>query len=189
MVERFNRTLEQYLSKVVNERQDDWDTQIPLFLLAYRGSIHNITGETPVNILFGRELRLPCDLQFGSTVESGLSTSDYVTNLRERLCKVHNDVRDKLKLASDRMKTRYDLRGTSAGFQEGDKVWLYNPQRRRGQSPKLQSHWEGPYCVVKRINDVVYRIQRSPKAKIKVVHLNKMAKYHGSNETVWDIQS
>ena len=93
MVERFNRTLEQYLSKVVNERQDDWDTQISLFLLAYRRSIHNTTVETPSNILFGRELRLPGDLQFGSTIESGMSTSYYVINLRERLCMVHNDVR------------------------------------------------------------------------------------------------
>jgi transposase InsO family protein len=188
MVERFNRTLEQYLTKVVSERQDDWDRHIPLFLLAYRGAVHDTTGETPSNILFGRELRLPCDLQFGSAPAMEHSVSDYVVELQEKLSSVHNGVRNKIKLSSDRMKARYDLRANSTGFKEGEQVWLYNPRRQRGRSPKLQTHWEGPYRVVKRINDVVYRIQRSPKAKMKVVHLDRMTKYYGSNETVRDEQ-
>src|ERR1700761_6794480 len=112
-------------------------------------------------------------------MKSGLSTNDYVINLCERLCVVHNDVHDKLKMASDQIKTHYDLCGKGAEFQEGIKSG-YTILNGRGQSLKLQLHWEGPYCVVKRINDVVYRIQRSPKAKMKVVHLNRMAKYHGS---------
>ena len=182
MVERFNRTLEQFLSKVVQERQDDWDRHIPLFLLAYRGSVHDTTGESPSNILFGRELRLPCDLQFGAAPEAGQSINEYVANLRDRLHTVHNEVRANVKLATERMKTRYDLRANSAGFQAGDQVWLYNPQRRRGRSPKLQSSWEGPYNVITRINDVVYRIQRSAKSKMKVVHLDRLMKYHGTNE-------
>ena len=38
--------------------------RIPLFLLAYRASTHETTGVTPANLVFGRELRLPCDLIF-----------------------------------------------------------------------------------------------------------------------------
>ena len=49
-------------------------------------------------------------------------------------------------------------------------MWLYNPQRKKGKSPKLSRPWEGPYVVVERLNDVVYRIQRGPRAKPKVVH-------------------
>src|SRR5215469_6719197 len=92
---------------------------------------------------------------------------------------VHHGVLNKIKLSSDRTKARYDLRPNSAGFKDGDQVWLYNPQRRRGRSPKLQAHWEGPYRVIKRINDVVYRIQKSSKAKI--VHLDRLMKYYGNN--------
>ncbi|KAJ8910273.1 hypothetical protein NQ315_003340 [Exocentrus adspersus] len=43
----------------------------------------------------------------------------------------------KLKLESDRMKTLDDLRVNTYGFQVGTKVWLYNPKRTRGKSPKL----------------------------------------------------
>jgi hypothetical protein len=32
-----------------------------------------------------------------------------------------------LNVVSDRMKARYDRMAISAGFQEGDRVWLYRP--------------------------------------------------------------
>ncbi|GBO43472.1 hypothetical protein AVEN_143143-1 [Araneus ventricosus] len=65
------------------------------------------------------------------------------------------------------MKTRYDSGATGHHFKEGDQVWMYNPKRRRGLSPKLQQNWEGPYTIVKKLNDVIYRVQRSPNAKPK----------------------
>ena len=66
---------------------------------------------------------------------------------------------------------------SSVGFQ-GDQVWLFNPKRRRGRSHKLQTNWEGPYTVKERINDVVYRIQQEGQRKLKVVHLDRLAKYY-----------
>ena len=46
MVERFNRTLEEYLRTVVSEQQKDWDEHIPRCLLAYRSSLEvgNLAG-------------------------------------------------------------------------------------------------------------------------------------------------
>ncbi|GBO10562.1 hypothetical protein AVEN_49264-1 [Araneus ventricosus] len=73
------------------------------------------------------------------------------------------------------MKTRHDSRATDHHFKEGVLVWMYNPKRRRGLSPKLQQNWEGPYTVVKKLNDVVYRVQRSPNAKPKVLHINLLS--------------
>jgi hypothetical protein len=52
-----------------------------------------------------------------------------------------------MNIASDRMKDRYDIKAVEGGYQVGDKVWLYNPQRRRRLSPKLQCHWEGPHFI------------------------------------------
>ncbi|GBM07029.1 hypothetical protein AVEN_72693-1 [Araneus ventricosus] len=67
------------------------------------------------------------------------------------------------------MKTRYDSGATGHHFKEGDQVWMYNPKRRRGLCPKLQQNWEGPYTIVKKLNDVIYRVQRSPNAKPKQI--------------------
>ena len=38
----------------------------------------------------------------------------------------------------------------------GEKVWLYNPQSKKGRSSKLQTPWEGSWEVTKQVTDVVY---------------------------------
>ncbi|KAJ8961623.1 hypothetical protein NQ317_003283 [Molorchus minor] len=78
---------------------------------------------------------------------------------------IHDQVRSNIQSASDRMKETYDIGAQNDGYQSGDLVWLYNPQRPRGLSPKLQTLWEGPYEVLARINDVVYRIKKSSGGK------------------------
>ncbi|KAJ3644070.1 hypothetical protein Zmor_026743 [Zophobas morio] len=93
---------------------------------------------------------------------------DYVDDLKEKLLSVQETMRHKIRVASDRMKTRYDLKVNSLEFQAGDLVWLYNPRRRKGRCPKLSPDWESSYAVVTGINDVVYRIRRGPKTKMKI---------------------
>jgi hypothetical protein len=78
------------------------------------------------------------------------------------------------------MKTWYDILADSAGYQEGDRVWLYCPTRMKGKSLKLQSSWEGPYKIVTQINDVVYRIQKNPRSRMMVVYLDWLALYQGA---------
>jgi hypothetical protein len=93
--------------------------------------------------------------------DKGRPTADYAAELVAHLHDIHQYARQNLKLTSDCMKIRYDKLANSAGYQEGDRVWLYRPTRTKGKSPKLQSSWEGPYKVVNRINNVVHRIQKN----------------------------
>ena len=87
MVERFNRTLEQHLSKVVDENQTDWDQRIPpLFPMAYRSSGHDTTGMTPAKLVFGREIRLPGDLMFGSPETQSQEPQNYSCLLYTSRC-------------------------------------------------------------------------------------------------------
>ncbi|GBN05460.1 hypothetical protein AVEN_162558-1 [Araneus ventricosus] len=81
------------------------------------------------------------------------------------------------------MKTRCDSGATGHHFKEGDQVWMYNPKRRRGLSPKLQQNWEGPYTIVKKLNDVIYRVQRSPNAEPKVIHINRLTPYRATDHS------
>jgi hypothetical protein len=52
------------------------------------------------------------------------------------------------------------------GYHEGDKVWLYCLTCMKLQS--LSVRW---YQVLRRINQVVHRIQRNPRSKV-VIHLD-----------------
>ncbi|GFW30419.1 retrovirus-related Pol polyprotein from transposon 412 [Trichonephila clavipes] len=78
MVERFNRTILNNLSLMVSKNQQDWDQKVPLFLLAYRSAVHETTGYSPSQMLFGRDLRLPCDLLFGRPPDTPSSPEEYV---------------------------------------------------------------------------------------------------------------
>ncbi|GFT98290.1 retrovirus-related Pol polyprotein from transposon 412 [Trichonephila clavipes] len=181
MVERFNRTILNNLSLMVSKNQQDWDQKVPLFLLAYRSAVHETTGYSPSQMLFGRDLRLPCDLLFGRPPDTPSSPEVYVQNLQARFEDVHNLARERINLRTEKMKTRYDTKATGHQFKEGDKVWFYNPTRRKGLSPKLQSHWDGPYTILKIINDVVIRIRKSTNSKPRVVHYDRLAPYYGHN--------
>ncbi|GBN20329.1 hypothetical protein AVEN_131312-1 [Araneus ventricosus] len=86
-------------------------------------------------------------------------------NLEAPLESVHAFARKRIKLASERMKTRYNFRATGHHFKEGDLVWMYNPKRRRNLSPKLQQNWEGPYTIVKKLSDVIYKVNVQRQAK------------------------
>jgi hypothetical protein len=57
----------------------------------------------------------------------------------------------------------------------GQGVWLYNPQRRKGKSPKLQASWDGPYAVVRVYRNVVVEIKANSRTKSKVVHIDRLA--------------
>ncbi|KAJ8980349.1 hypothetical protein NQ317_019236 [Molorchus minor] len=119
---------------------------------------------------------------FGCPPGEDVAGEDYVTTLRRRMDDIHDQVRSNIQSASDRMKETYDIGAQNDGYQSGDLVWLYNPQRRRGLSPKLQTLWEGPYEVLARINDVVYRIKKSSGEKPRVVHFNRLTPFSGSND-------
>ena len=143
---------------------------------------HNVepTSQASTKGDFEREIELPCDLAFGTPSIEALEVGDRAEHLGERRLDIHDRDHERIRLASDRVRARCNVGANSARFQEGNLVWLYNPQRKKGKSPKLMPSWEGPYKVIKRINDVVYRIQRSPKSKMKVVHLDRLTAFQGS---------
>ncbi|GFU03785.1 retrovirus-related Pol polyprotein from transposon 412 [Trichonephila clavipes] len=133
-------------------------------------------------MLFGRYLRLNVVLLFKRPPDSLLAPEEYVEKLQAWMEEIHHLARERIGMASEKMKTRYDARATGHDFHEGNKVWLWNPKRRKGLSPKLQTNWGGPYTVQKRLNDVAVRIQKSPHSKPKVIHYKRLASYLGQDE-------
>lgn len=188
LVERMIRTLLQYLSMYVAENQKDWDQWIPLFLLAYRSSRHESTQKTPSLILTGRELRLPLDLLRGPS-PCTQNEDTFVGETKRRLEEIHKFVRRKMRLCSERMKSWYDTHSRPLSFVPGEQVWLYAPKRTKGRCPKLQKHWEGPYRVQDRLNELIYRVVRSPTAKPKVVHVNRLARFRSKGRKPDEIKN
>jgi hypothetical protein len=68
----------------------------------------------------------------------------------------------------------------------GSAVWLLSSHRTKGLCPKLQRNWDGPYAVIDRINDVIYRIRKGPKYIPKVVHQDRLTPYKGEHPPEWE---
>ena len=139
-------------------------------------------------MMMGRNLRLPVDFFIGRPDdEQQVHKSDCAQTLLNCLEKVHDYAWQYLKMKGDKMKSHYDLQATGDELKEGDAVWLYNPQRKKGVSPKFSRPWQGPYIVMKKINDLVYCIQLGPRQKSKVVHRNRLWTYCGRQPPTWHL--
>ncbi|GBM41553.1 hypothetical protein AVEN_52299-1 [Araneus ventricosus] len=130
-----------------------------------------------------RTPRFPCGILFGRPGDTPSSPNEDLNKLGARLESVQTSDRERVKLSRVRKKTHYDSGATEHHFKKGDLVWMYNPKRRRGLNPKLQQNWEGPYTIVKKLNDVIYRVQRSPNAKPKVIHINRLTPYRATDHS------
>ena len=62
LLERFNRTLEDMLSKYVSESQRDWDAFVPLLTMAYRATPQSSIGVSPNMMILEKEVNLPLDI-------------------------------------------------------------------------------------------------------------------------------
>ncbi|GFX71461.1 retrovirus-related Pol polyprotein from transposon 412 [Trichonephila clavipes] len=91
-------------------------------------------------MLFGRDLRLPADLLFNWPPDAPLVSEQYIEKFQARMEEIHHLARERIGMASEKMKTRYDARATGHDFHEGDKLGLWNPKRHKGLSPKLQTN-------------------------------------------------
>ena len=121
-VERFNRTLNNMLGKVVAENQKDWDMKLPFVMAAYRASQHESTGYSPNYLVFGRELRAPLDvvLDLPQNRDGAMNYDAYVSELDERLRYASRAVKAHLGRVANRAKRHYDLRVKRSRYEIGE---------------------------------------------------------------------
>ena len=58
LVEKFNSTIINMLSKCVEKHGRDWDDHLPYLLFAYRVAVQESTQESPFFLLYGRDPRV-----------------------------------------------------------------------------------------------------------------------------------
>lgn len=174
MCERFHRSLNTLMGKVISERQTDWDDHLPFVMAALRASKHEATGYSPNLLMLHRETRSPADLVYGLSEQSDPTTyDDYVETVRERMRTAYEIVRGHLGVAAERNKRYYDSKVRPISYAEGDRVYYYNPRKRRGRSEKWARKFS-PCTVVKVLTPVTVLLRRSPNSKAFVSHVDKV---------------
>ena len=186
VVERFHRTLNSMLGKVVSSSQRDWDERLPAVMAAYRASKHESTGFTPNFLIFGTELRAPMDLLYD--VPSDENEQSYDTYASEKVVKMREAyrlVREHLGNSAERNKQYYDMRVRPQKYSVGTWVYYYSPRRYVGKSPKWQRCYSGPYLVVKVMDPVNVILQLSRRSQPFVTHIDKVNTCSGSTPASW----
>lgn len=186
-VERFNRTLVSMMKMYCQDNQNNWDEYLPQLLMAYRSSKHASTKVTPNKMMLGREITLPVQAFISEPEKDNreISTTEYIENLQQILNYTHSYARKHLKESNEYQKKHYDQGAKGRKLYLGQAVWLHDPTRKIGVCSKLLPKWKGPYIVVRKIDDLIYMVKRSPRQPAKVYHIDRLIPYKGRNPPSW----
>lgn len=187
LVERLHHTLNSMLAKVIAGNQRDWDEHVPYVMAAYRATPQDSTGFSPNMLLMGREVRIPLDVLIGEPEEEGrpLGTCEFVIERAEHMRAAYQLARLNLGKAAERQKKYYDLRVRPKEYQEGDWVWVFQPRRQKGLSPKWHNFFTGPFRIIQYLGPVNLKVQKSPRSKPLVVHVDKVKKCYTPPPEEW----
>ena len=146
--------------------------------MAYRTSTQSSTGVTPYRMMFGREARLPVDLMVDGDPpsEQRQTPNDYVMTQKLKLDQAFKLARKNTRVAMQRYRDYDNANTTENTLQVGNRVWRQLQVKKKGRSSKLSPKWEGPYVIIKKITDVVFRLKRENGRKRVVVHFNSFKK-------------
>ena len=109
LVERFNRTLLDMLSKTVQSGRQDWDVRLPYVLFAYRATMQHSMGESPFFLMYGRDPQLPAKAALCSpVVQSTICIDDYKSQMQQTLSAAWKLAQEHIKEAQQRQKVQHD---------------------------------------------------------------------------------
>ena len=156
------------LAMFAGENRDDWDDLLLAVMMAYRSSVHELTGYSPYRLMFGEECTLPMDVGLPRQ-DPDLPdpiTSPYAVWVRDALEVAYDQVCRHSGQAVRQQKRLYDWRAVRGLFAVGDwALRYYSPAKKC----KLDSAWVGPYLVVSLAGWAV-GIQLQPDSPIILVH-------------------
>jgi hypothetical protein len=181
LCEKFNGTLKRMLKRLCEKMPKSWDRYLDAALFAYREAPQESTGFAPFELLYGRTVRGPLQIQkelWTKEIEAPevKSSYQYIIELRERLDEGLELAHEALAQAQNRYKKYYDKKARIRRFKIGEEVLMLLPTN----SNKLLMQWKGPFEIeaVVGVND--YKINISGKSK--TYHANLLKKYHRREE-------
>ncbi|XP_034305528.2 uncharacterized protein [Magallana gigas] len=143
--------------------------------MAYRASQHESTGFTPNMLMLGRESTTPLDIVYDMPSSwKHVPKYDWVWVLLDLMERAHHLVRRHSEGAILRQKHYHNMKMSYEQFKSWDSVYVYFPQRKTGCSPKLTSYWRGPFQVLAKIFEVLYKVNRWRNGKEQMVQCDRM---------------
>ncbi|RWS19366.1 Retrovirus-related Pol polyprotein from transposon-like protein [Leptotrombidium deliense] len=177
--ERLNRSIKQMLTTL----QGKWDEKLPYVNFAYNTAVHEATGRSPFEAMYGRNAVLPSDLRLGRKDYSDVCTSgDPFTKISEKLCKVREQIKTQISKQGERQLQRLRSKYKDINVKPGELVLLNIPSGEH-KPRALNFKFHGPYRIVTKINENSYEVESTQPDKNgnvfrQVVHAKFMKPSH-----------
>ena len=184
-IERVHKTINAVFAKTVSQNLRDWCELAPFVTFSYNTSRHSSTSFSPFYLLYLREPRVGIDLMLHKQEPAYQNFDQYSDEVRRKMQVAYRIVENQLKVVFDRAKRRYDARVRSVKFDVGDLCYFYYPRLFAGRGHKFRNQTSGPWKVIRKVNEVNYSIQKSPKSKATIVHVDRTMKYFGEVPKCW----
>ena len=184
-----NKTINNMLSKYIKAHQKDWDDYLDSIVMVYNSTTHESTGQTPNRMVYGEEMRFPLDF-IADDIEDEESPTDifateYILDLQENLREINKLAREQLRSAAERQKFAYDHSVHSKNYEVGDLVWRNQKKNVPGKKSKIARHWTGPWIIMEKLNEVLFKIQHSKNSKPVIIHGDNLKPYNGRKKFAW----
>ena len=181
------RIVEEMLRSVINYRQDNWVSKLPMIEFALNNTVSSAHGLTPFVCETGRNPITPLDYILKSN-HGNSELHDNDTDLKSKahlflqdISSAHAQARDQLMIARDRMIRFADRRrSTVKGLSVGGKCYLklegidFEIFKRR-PNKKLGNLWFGPFEILEQISPVSYKLDLPHNTKIHpVFHVDRL---------------
>ena len=181
--EQFNSTLLDMLGTLTPEQKTDWKTYVPAMVHTYNCTRNAATGYSSYYLPFGRNPRLPIDVEFGMKRGNQIvppSRSTNVTQLKRRLRFAHKKAKQVASRQQAKHKGLYDQRCRRAELEIGDLV-LVRKTAWKGKH-KIQDRWESKeYQVIGQTapSIPVYKVECVAGDRIRILHRNLLLPLQG----------
>ena len=167
MAERAVQAVLSYVRKYVEE--NEWVHLLSTLTFAHNTTIRKPTGYSPYEAVFGRQTKMPCDLNDNRPNYS----SNPLIDIHNTLHRIQTDIEHTQEKFYTSMKDYYDKRVRFHSIQEGDKVYVIRPHKGT-QFQKFQHKFEGPYSVQHKTQNNNLHLQHCITKKPRVIHINNV---------------
>ena len=178
LVENMNRTIRAMIAKYAHRFGPEWDLYLQLLLFAYRTKPHELTGETPFLLLYGRDAQLPTETALSQPVTPyPVEVEGYQAELVAGLAEATRIAQASIAKAQGIQKLQHDKKTRDLHLKVGDRVMVYMPHEAMGKLHKLALPYHGPYRVVDTTsNGVSIRPVDHPEEIPVLVNLERVTK-------------
>lgn len=173
-LERVHKTIGKMLSYYVNRLHTDWDRYVPYVASAYNSRVHESTGYSPYEAVFGRPMSSPFELD---KLPPGVDLKE-VKSLAHHLKSIWKRVKSNNANAASKQRQRFNKGSVMPQYKPGDLVLLRNPAIKKGRTKKFTPQYEGPYPILRLTSPVNAELQLPERTVI--VHFDRLKPYHGA---------